>query len=234
MPKATAEKRPSCWTWVRTGWRAWVFGAVALLLLAIFALGVAATHRPAWYRPVPADPARLHADKAALVGLQDEISAALNAGLPARIQLHEDQINRWLMARADIWPGMPDELSGVEEPWVSLAEGVVRGAATVRGGGLEGVVALTSRVDVADDTIVVRWDTARLGALPIPQKWVSYALARLPSSAHATVDQAGAGTVTLRNEWVWPNGKRHFRVREVKVSSGVADVVLEPLPIRQR
>lgn len=230
MIKSTAGKRVSRWTWACTGWRVWVFGPALFLLVAILGVGLAVTHRPAWYRPVPADPARLHADKAALVALEDEISAALNAGQPVRIQLREEQVNRWLAARTEMWPGLASDLGGVEDPWVSLADGVLRGAATIRRGTVEGVVALTGRVEVTEDTVVVRWDAAQLGAIPIPQKWVSYALARIPASVRAAVQQDNAGVVTLRNEWVWPNGKRHFRLRDSQVSNGVVDIVLEPLP----
>lgn len=234
MKNAVLGERVSRWKWVCTGWRIWAFGAVAVLLVGILVAGFALTRRPAWYQPLPVDPAWLHADKAALIGLEDEISAALNAGRPIRFELREDQLNRWLAARADMWPEAVTDFGGLEQPWVSLVAGTLRGAATVRRGGVRGVLVLTGRVDVTDDTITVHWDTARLGAVPIPQKWVSYALAQLPPSARVTTDEGTAGMVALRNELVWPNGRRHFRLREFQVSDGAVNIMLEPLATRPR
>jgi hypothetical protein len=210
------------------GWRLPAIIGGAAIVLAGLGLVLAVTHRPRWYHPAPVDHTRLREDKAALVGLEEQISAALNAGRAAHFQLSEDQINRWLAARAEIWPELAASLGPFEQPQVLLRDGRVQVAAHAMRRGLPVVAAVTCSVDVGEETLALRYDAPRLGAVPAPRRWLSGLLARLPAESISQTDE-GAGTVTLHNDWVWPNGKRRCRVRELSVADGVATVVLEPL-----
>ena len=219
---------------LRLGWRRWVLLACAGLFVLFASLGVAATRRPGWYRPEPIDRERLHADKAALVSLQDEISAALNSGHEIRFRLDEAQINRWLAARAEMWPESAMELGSLQDPQVSLADGEIRIGATATKGSLRTVVALVCRVEVGEERIVVEHGGVRLGAIPVPAAWISDLIRRVSINSHGAIQANSPRTVALENDWVWPNGKRRCRLRELHVSAGAAEVVLEPLATGRR
>jgi hypothetical protein len=197
-------------------------------------LGLAVTHRPGWYRPTSVDHSRLRADKAALADLQEQISAALNSGREVRFQLHEDQLNRWLAARAEIWPESATELDRWQHPQVSMADGHIRLAATATCGSFQAIVALTCRVEVSDNEVVLRYDAFRLGALPIPRGWVSNLVGGGPAPSHPALRSGGSGTLVVVNGWTWPNGRRRCRLRSLAIAAGVADVVIEPCPGRPR
>lgn len=196
-----------------------------LLLGAYLAL----TFRPAWYQPAAVDRGRLHADKTALAQLQDDISAALNAGRTARIRLDEAQFNRWLTARGELWPELGADPEGIEQPVVRLADGVIQIAALARVRGAEGVVELAGRVEPTAESIVVQCEHVRVGAVPIPRDWVLGQVSRRLARAANTKLTVTDGALRLANEWVWPNGKRRFRVAEFVVSAGAVEVALEPL-----
>lgn len=202
----------------------------AAVLVAAFGLGLSATYRPAWYRPVSIDRMRLREDKRALVALADEIGGALNRAKRLSFQLREDQVNRWIAARAQMWPDTPVDLGPLACPQVSFVEGRIRAAATLEHRGLRAVISVSCRVKVSDDTVAIEWESARLGALPVPRSWVSGRIAQIPSAGQLPVVLDGRGTLLIANDWIWPNGKRRCRLSELQVLGGVANVVLEPLP----
>ena len=207
--------------------------AAGLPCAAALLLVLAATYRPAWYRPAGVDQARLHADKAALFELEDQISAALNAGREIRLQVSEDQINRWLAARAELWPEAGIDLGGLHDPVVSLSHGAICAAATASEGPLRGIIGVSCHIAVTDDEVAIHCDRVRLGAIPVPWRWISDAL---PRSALQDMEAITKGnrTITLFNDWLWPNGKRRCRLRELHVADGAVEVVIEPLSARRR
>jgi len=213
----------------RLGWRAWA--AILCMLFVVLALGLllAASYRPAWYQPASIDRGLLRQDKAALVELQDQISAALNAGREARFQLRVEQINRWIAARAEIWPDLGLDLPGLDWPRVVLSDGTIRLGAVVARGGLRAVVALDCRIDVTTDFVRIYHNRGRLGAVPVPLSWLTAVFGRFPHADGLAVDKQ-TGALTVENNWVWPNGRRRCRLRELRVSDGQAEVVLEPWP----
>lgn len=211
-------------------WRHVALLAGLVLLLAAVALTWTATRRPAWYQPAAVDPGRLHDDKGALAALMDEIGAALNGGRNLTFELREDQVNRWIAARAEMWPGAPAALGPLSDPQVLFLGDRIRIAATIAHGGVRTVVSLTGRIKVTPDSLFVECESARLGALPVPREWVAKWAAQMPLVAkHLAIRPGGDRTVSLANEWVWPNGKRRCRLGELQVLNGVARVVLEPL-----
>jgi hypothetical protein len=206
--------------------------AGAGLLVGLVGSWLAVTRRPDWYHPVTIDRARLHADKVALAGLQDEISAALNEGREARFRVAEEQINRWLAERAEMFPGAVVDLGPLEDPQVSLAAGELRIAATATR--LRTVLAFVCHVEVQDERVVVLYGGARLGVVPLPATWISGQLRELPVNHRDAIQSDAPGTVALENDWVWPNGKRRCRLRELRLLDGAAEVVVEPLALGRR
>lgn len=214
----------------RRRWRRVLLAVGAGLTGALIAIGCALTCRPTWYEPASIDYARLKADKRELVGLVDEIGAALNGRRSIDLEFHEDQINRWITARAEIWPDSQTSLEPLRRPQITLLDGDrVRVAASVGWAGLEPIVSGTCRFELKDDQLTVICETVRVGVFPAPRGWVADLARRLPASSNVVRDADSDAGFTFRNEWVWPNGKRRFRIRRLEVSAGHAVVTLEPI-----
>jgi hypothetical protein len=196
--------------------------------MALGGVGVAATCRPAWYVPVPIDYNRLHDDKRDLADLLDRIGAALNSGRSARFELRQDQANRWLAARDEIWPEAAGDFSSFRDFAVFFLDDQVRVAGRFERGRIHTLVSLSGRVRVSDDDVQIACQRVQLGALPVPAGWLARAL-----SANARTSDGGFelrdGVVSFRNTLVWPNGKRRCRLREFTVREGLITVELEPL-----
>jgi hypothetical protein len=210
----------------RRRWRRAVLVVSLAFAAGAIALGLAATYRPRWYTPPTVDPIQLRDDKASLLALEDQISAALNAGRDVRIRLHADQVNRWLVALDEIYPLPVLPRGGVEQPQVTFDDGVVRLAATVRRGEWGAVLALTGRPELRDDGVLVHYENGSVGALPVPGSWVDGALSHILPPAD--LQRVRPGAVLVPVEWIWPNGKRRCRVREIHLSPGLAEIVLAP------
>ncbi|MBP7744930.1 MAG: hypothetical protein KA383_02285 [Phycisphaerae bacterium] len=210
-------------------WRLVLLSGACLVPVLLLGAFLALTFRPAWYQPGAVDRGRLLADKTALAQLQDDISAALNAGRTARFRLDEAQLNRWLTARGELWPELGADPEGIGQPVVRLADGVIRVAVLARVRGAEAIVELAGRVEPTAESIVVHCAHVRVGAVPIPRDWVLGQVSRRLARAANTKLTVAHGALRLANEWVWPNGKRRFRAAEIVVSAGAVEVALEPL-----
>lgn len=206
--------------------------AMVLLLLAGggLTLGFALTWRPAWYRPASVDLARLRADKAALFKLQENISAALNAGRAITFELHEDQVNRWLAARAELKLLAEVDALPLADPVVSFSPAGIRIASLVQRHGLALVLSARGQITPTGTQVVVTCDAVRLGALPVPRSWFWNALADFRRTADPTNPPARPGAIILPNEWLWPNGKRPFWLHEFECSDGRVRITLRPVP----
>ncbi len=201
-------------------------------LAALAALTLAATHRPAWYRPAAVDHTRLLADKRELVNLLDRIGEALNNNRPITFELRADQVQRWLVARAEIWPDASVDLGPLRDPVVRSEGDRVQVAATVEGRGLRAVLATTCHAEVRPDSVLIHYEALHLGALPVPVRWAAGMLAGIPDAGPLLAAAPEPGTLALANDWIWPNGHRRYRLRKLEVSDGVAKVTLEPVASR--
>lgn len=211
----------------RRNWRTTALVASAGLTLTSAWLAV--TRQPDWYHPRPVDRATLRADKMAFAGLLDNISTALNGGHEIRFRLDEEQVNRWLAARAELLPETIMDLGTLEDPQVSLADGEIRVAATTSAGHVRAVLALACRVEPQEERVTVRYTGPRLGLVPLPASWLPDPVNALATDGQSAIRTRAPGVVTLNNDWLWPNGKRRCRLRELHVVDGAAEVVVEPI-----
>jgi hypothetical protein len=200
------------------------------LSLLLMALVGAATCRPSWYRPLAIDHARLKADKRDFVHLVDAIGVALNSGQTIDFELAEEQVNRWLAARGEVWPASGIEVEGLDYPQVNwLGGNRVRVAATVTGRPIELIVSAIARCELVSGQLVIQLEGARCGVLPVPRGRILDPIRQWLSGHPDDSVAVSAGAVSLRNRWVWENGKRPFRLRDLEISDGAARVSLEPL-----
>ena len=200
-----------------------------MLLLGLAVAGSAAAWRPGWYRPAAVDHARLRDDKAALATVQDEISAGLNGGERVTVRLTAAQLNRWLAARAELWPAAAE--LPVQEPCVELTPDGLRVGTVLEWRGWRVVGSARIGVQVGTDEIALRVVDAAVGALPVPAAWLVDGLARLPGVRDAGGRAVGS-EVWVPNDLTWPNGRRRFRVVEMRPAASEWTFVLEPFVTR--
>jgi len=201
--------------------------------VALAVLALAATYRPPWYSPAAVDHARLPADKRELVNLLDRIGESLNNGRAASFELRAEQVQRWLVARTEIWPEAAIDLGPLRDPLVTFEGGQIRVGATLELRGVRAVLSATCRVEVREGIVLIRHGSVRLGALPVPRTWVARLVAGLPPSGQTATAARDPGVIALANDWTWPNGRRRYRLREFQVSDGCVKVTLEPLATKR-
>jgi len=213
----------------RRRWRLLLVVLPLVVLAAVLCVGAALTCQPAWYQPRSIDYERLEDDKRAQHRLENTISATLNDDRPVEFSLDEAQLNRWIAARQELWPTELPSIDPFSRPQVLLENGNrLRLAARVEHSGMQVVLSAMFQVDLQADALVVTWDSVQAGALPTPRALLEKAARkvaeRLDLPDHAVTD----GRITLPNEWLWPNGKRPFRISGFLITSGELHVRLEP------
>lgn len=216
-PVRPAPPRPRRRLW-RTGLIVTSLTGFALLIAG----GCALTCRPAWFATQAVDFARLPDDKRALVSIVDGIGAGLQTAEPLTVELTADQVNRWLVARRELSPEewldakLPD-LDRLPSLQVSFLSGNrVRLAILAEQAGFGTVVSVVLHVEADPDELRTRIVGVRMGLLPVPRSWVLAALRSAGGEAAAVADADGSWRAP--NDFVWPNGKRRFRVDEIATS----------------
>ena len=105
----------------------------------------------------------------------------------------------------------------------------IRLAATVDYGGVRAVLSATVRVELAPERLLLHVESLRAGLLPVPRgQLLELARTNLEGRGDTSVTIT-EGTITLRNEWTWPNGKPRLRIARLETAAGVCRVSLEPV-----
>lgn len=245
----------SCIRWMLARRRRLATGALAAGLVLLVTIWLLVHRVPAWYRPCTLDDSLMPAVRAQATRWVDTVSDQMVLGQPFTVELDEAEINRFIAARADLWPeGRTDFPDGIAGPAVAFEEGrvrvgcVVRVAGDDRAGGF--VVSVAAVIEFARDTgeLRLRLESTRVGALPLPLALVRRAIQRYagPQAADAMAklgeasairvqDPRGAAEqwfdhgVAMVNRFRWPNGERRFRIEQVEVSPGRCRVTIDPL-----
>ncbi len=231
--------------------RAALLGAI-LSPVTFVGLWLAFQHKPEWYQPVRLDDPDYQLARREAVATADSISDQLVQGKEFDLVLTDRSVNEWLAALPSIWPeakqALPDEL---RDPAVRFAENRIRFAAHFDKNGWQAIVSVDLFVRVSDDgtSVTVALAGARGGSLPLPRAVIERLLRPLIEhsrssgknhDANATspwdaavrsvrsVDQLFTG-VNTRNRFVWPNGKRPFRIEWIRATNGELRIRLQPL-----
>lgn len=244
---AVKSPRQGVRRWIRRGRRA----LLLFLPLTLLALWLTLEHRPGWYRPVPLDPAAIQRARGEATNQVDVVGDRLVARKPFELVLTDRQVTEWLTALPDIWPeagqAIPPEIS---EPAVRFADGGILIGAHVANKGWRVIVSVRLVVDIADDgsTVGLRLAGVYGGSLPFPrpllERMVDRKLRQESGSQAAAAPEPRAviqsaddirsakqlfDGIRTPNRFVWPNGRRPFRIEGITIRDGELRLRIRPL-----
>ena len=205
---------------------------VAALICLMLAFLAAAEYRPAWYVPINLTDEQLKGVRINATRLVDEIGDRLALRESYELVLSAQQLNEWLAGIAGIWPEasrrIPSELI---QPVVAVNDGGLKIAARLESKGWRAIVSTDCVINLSSDEkdLMVGIGSVRLGAVPVPRWLLSrmFEPIRWGEKGESFADFHDGGR--LKNEFVWPNGRRRFRIRELRFQSGRIHIQLEPL-----
>jgi hypothetical protein len=159
----------------RRRWIRWAAG-VCLALVGLGALGfLAATSQPGWYQPAMVGPEDYPVIRNEIPTFGGAIGSYLEQGQPFRIIVLDDQVNRWIAARAEIWPSLGDVVPrNFADPVVSFQPGRIVLGIRYNGSRISSVLSLAVNLemDAARGAIHVKVNDLRAGYLPVPRMLV--------------------------------------------------------------
>jgi hypothetical protein len=209
----------------------------------VFITAVYATiHTPGWYElPVILPPER-QAVRNNLVAAEQAFTESLLAGTPFIYHLFDEDVNRWISMRREIYP-LLDELVPPElgDPLVFFHAGSITLAGKYKLGGVDYIVSLDMMVRMEGGEIVLRAGALRCGSMRLPLGIIDKALSRKVDKSR---DRVWPGSPPIRGDLKsglrldavarWKNGGMEYRVRDIKIQSGKLDLDIEPLARQSR
>jgi hypothetical protein len=207
---------------------------LACLGLALAGIALALEHKPAWYLPRTPSESELRDGRMEAMRIVDQVGDRLVAGQPFDVELSQVQVNVWLSGLEQIWPEAAQRIPReVRQPFVSFEHASVRSAARLESNGWRAVASCAYQLSLSDDKkrLTARLQSIRCGAVPLPQ-FVTSSLVK--SSAPGVVKRQDAGGswyeyMEWDNHFVWPNGRRPFRIEEIKLDPGMVRIRVVPL-----
>lgn len=201
---------------------------LGLIVAGVVSLVGAVTCRPTWYSPPIVGPARVEADKRDLTNLLDRIGGELNGRRPIEIEISEDQLNRWIVARRELPEGETINFHPFEEPVVDFRpSGMVIGA-RYRHSGMSAVASLRVKAEVDEGALRLRFESVGLGSLAVPRSIIDSAFREVIRGTQAEKRLCPDGSLACPNEFVWPNGKAPLRVGSVTYDDRCVRIRLDP------
>ncbi len=190
-------------------------------------------HRPGWYRPPVLDDEGLGRAQRDAVAAADDFGDRLVIRRAFTVTLLERRVNEWLAALPKAWPEakelLPPELL---EPAVHFAAGRLQVGVRLDRRELQSIVSFDLLPSVSADgrTLVFRLGAIRSGAMPIPvslmERWLKPIIAE---NASRDAPVPADALFAIPNRFVWPNGERAFRIKNLTASDGQVLIDIEPL-----
>ncbi len=228
--------------------RRW-FRPVLLVGSAITLVGVGVVwmifqHKPAWYQPAIINDLTLEKAQHSFTTFVDDTSHNMVKGKPFDIVLKQQQINEWLAAWPAIIPQMRQELPDwLSESAVSFSTDLLRVGVRYDKNGWRAILNATLELSMSADgqSIVFALREVHGGSIPIPrsmlEKLLSGVIAQPPgrrsSSMASFLGQAGSiddvyTGLTIENQFLWPNGRRHYRIASMSFHEGELRLRIDP------
>ncbi|MBU0717597.1 MAG: hypothetical protein KJ749_05050 [Planctomycetes bacterium] len=231
-------------------WRG--FQAAAVVAVFTFVtLWLLFHHRPGWYQPAIVDEPLLQRAQADSTATADAISKRIVEAQPVSVTLTDDTVNEWLGALPHLWPEarrhIPREISGLA---LAFDAGEIRVGGYYNANGWQVITSLGLIANVSPDgrDILIKLTGIRGGSLPVPrfaaEKLLGRALESYRNASSLAADPETSPVfalrkvdsvselfegVTIRNHFIWPNGKRPFRIDSIEADDGQLRLQIEPL-----
>jgi len=218
------------------------FGSFSVALLVLWMIF---QHIPSLYRPLTPDREGVHRAQIDTATLADWISEKMVGGEPFEIILHDRSVNEWLAALPHILPDTRRSMPrGISKPVVRFDPDAILIAARCSRGGWEVIASLTMEMRVLENgNLRLALRKVYGGSLPVPGMVVEAMLKplrELDDPVHTveplldglrsveSVDGLFEG-VEIRNRFIWPNGRRVFRVDSITIVDGAVRLVVSPV-----
>lgn len=162
-------------TAARRRWVRWLGMTVAGLLGLAGVVLVGATYTPGWYLPATVAPQEVRTLRNEIPSFGSAIGGHLKRGQPFRIELTDQQINRWITARSQIWPSLKYPLPPeIQDPVIAFQSGQVIVGARYEKNGVSSVLSLGMTLDVENSgsAILIRLAGIHAGLVPVPQMFI--------------------------------------------------------------
>ncbi len=225
--------------------------ALLLGLTGLTALWLTFQHKPGWYRPAVLDSAGLRRARRDATNTMDFIGDQIVRGEPFDLTLSERSVNEWLAALPHVWPEAARQL-GTEftDLAVDFYAGVVRVGGHFSSKGVRVIASVGLILEKTDDGRYLRIALigAHGGSLPLPHVVLESLLERLLRHAramkrdpHATANPLIRALgeaescedlflgLRVGNRFIWPNGRRAFRIADIEISDDLIRLRIEPL-----
>ena len=223
---------------------------LGMLMASAAAVGwLAFQHIPDWYNPPQLTAAEMPAVRASLLGVYQAFTDQLARGGEFEFKLSAGTVNKWIAARADLWPDAGEMTPPwIKEPVVAFIDDRVVIAARYERDDWRAVLSAHFEVVPEGNTLVIRMVKSAAGSLPLPFALISDAVdehladvfgkdGALPfkSGALPTRMERLESVQTLLDGWemenriYWSNGRRHFRIMELHAENGWLVLKVETL-----
>lgn len=229
-------------------WKRLVAAALILLLVLLAATGVAMQHKPAWFRPAILTEDDLQRLRREAISFVDDIGDQLVRGRPFVLEIRERRINEWLGAIVAASADDPDWPIRITSPVTHVGDQRIQLGAIFERNGWRSVLHLgcTVRLVDAGRSLHVALEGVYCGAVPLPRRIIRDVLTphlihlwrdgdatdanciRILDREVCGVDELFAG-ISFPNRFVWPNGKRAFRIDGIEFEAGGVRVKIQPL-----
>lgn len=215
---------------------------VCLVLATPLALWLTFQRKPHWYRPVETDPATIRKTSNDALNWADHVSDRMVRGVPFELLVADEEVTHFAAAAPAMFP---DEFASwppeIRDPAISFDDGMVKVGFFCEYDGWR--VIGVGHIDVSlidEDTLFVRLDGVRGGLLPIPRRWIRKVFDPLLARWQQNVDDVPDWIVDLKsvdqlyegfripNRFLWPNGKRRFRLAGLESRGGTMKLSIEP------
>ena len=203
-------------------------------------------HKPDWYRPPPVNERMLRDIRSEVAEIVEGISQRIVRGETFDLSFTDETVNQWLAALPHVWPdarrNVPPELRDLV---IRFDAGRIRIASLLVKGGWRAVLTVAVEVALSKDgrRVSLQLIEAHGGSLPIPHTVLAYMLGGLAIGGGDTAVRSGnpptlhkpdtaadwLNGVQVPNRFIWPNGKRPFRIDAIELTEGRIRLRLESL-----
>jgi hypothetical protein len=226
----------------RINWKKWTRRRILLTIMIACGAGVIVflfllLHDPSWYEPPVIPPSEQQQVRNNLVAAEQAFTESLRAGGAFVYHIYQDDVNRWLAMRREIYP-LLDDLAPPElaDPFVLFEAGQITIAGRYRSGSLDAVISIDLAVAMHADALSLTVTAARLGSVRMPLS-IADKLG-LAEPVERSPDETWPGSPRIWGSLVaglnvgsdawWKNGGVVYRVLDASVARGEITITVEP------